>query len=317
MASVSSFIADFHCDTLLEIVRRGGDLSERPKGQLDIRRLQKAGVDLQVFAVYAPALSSLGPLHEALLMIEAFWRSADRGALRPVLWREDVYTTAPGVGGMLSLEGAEPLRGDLDLLELFFRLGVRAMGLTWNGRNALADGVGESIAGGGLTSIGRLAIAKMNDLGMLVDVSHLSEAGFWDVVSTCRGPFIASHSNAKALCPHGRNLCDDQLRAVAAAGGVVGLNFYPPFLVSDGEAGITDVLRHADHMLSVMGRGHVGLGSDYDGVNALPRGIEGVQSMPALVQALTKEFGGEVAGEILGKSFGDLLVANLPARPHP
>jgi membrane dipeptidase len=312
----SRWVADFHCDTLFETMRHGGDLRSRPQGQLDVERLEAAGVDLQVFAVFSHPASPRDSLHDALLMVEVFWQAVDQGLLRPVLWREDMQETAAPVRGMLSMEGAEPLQGDVDLLRLFLRLGVRALGLTWNGRNALADGVDDAITGGGLTVAGRRVVAEMNRLGMLVDVSHLSEGGFWDVVSECRGPFIASHSNARAICPHRRNLSDAQLCAVAASGGVVGINFCPPFLTATGQAGISDILEHAEHMLSVMGRGHVGLGSDFDGVRQLPEGIMGVEALPALAQAFEKEFGSEVAAELMGGSFTELLAIVLPAAPQ-
>lgn len=311
----SHWIADFHCDTLSHAMRHGGDLRRRPQGQLDVERLVAAGVDLQVFAVFSSPSSLQGPLHDALLMIEIFWQAVDQGLVHPVLWREDLQKTKGSVSGMLSMEGGEPLRGDVNLLRFFFRLGVRALGLTWNGRNVLADGVDETATGGGLTTAGREVVAEMNRLGMLVDVSHLSEAGFWDVVAECQGPFTASHSNARAICPHRRNLTDSQLRAVAASGGVVGLNFCPPFLASTGQAGIDDVLKHAEHMLSVMGRGHVGLGSDFDGVGQLPEGLPGVEAFPLLAEAFEREFGAEVAAELMGGSFTALLASVLPASP--
>ena len=291
MSGGSYWIADFHCDTLFQIMRHGGELHKRPEGHLDVERLTAAGVDLQVFAIYAPVKSARGPLHEALLMAETFWQAVDRKLLQPVLWSEDLCADASGVRGLLSLEGADPLHGDVELLRLFFRLGVRVMGLTWNGSNALADGVDVAEGGRGLTELGRCIVKEMNRLGMLVDVSHLSERSFWDVISVCEGPVIASHSNARAICSHRRNLSDAQLRAVAASGGVVGLNFYPPFLASAGEAGLADILRHAEHMLSVMGRGHVGMGSDFDGVNRLPEGITGVESLPILAGAMERPLG--------------------------
>ena len=291
-------------------------MRKRPEGHLDVERLAAAGVDLQVFALYAPVTSARGPLHEALLMAEIFWRAVDQGLLHPVLWSDDVRADSTTVRGLLSLEGADALQGDVELLRIFFRLGVRAMGLTWNGSNALADGVDAAEEGGsGLTTVGRRVVEEMNRLGMLVDVSHLSERSFWDVVSVCEGPVIASHSNAQAICPHRRNLSDSQLQAVAAGGGVVGLNFYPPFLTSGGGAGICDILRHAEHMLAVMGRGDVGLGSDFDGVSGLPEGIKGVESLPLLAEAFEKEFGPEVTAEIMGGSFFEVLVSVLPTRP--
>ena len=307
------WIVDFHCDTLCEMMRHGGHLRQR-SGHLDIERLAAAGGDLQMFAVWSNPSSVLGALHDALVMTELFWQAVDENLISPVLWREDLEGKLPGVAGLLSIEGAEPFGRDPRLLRHFFRLGVRAVGLTWNSRNALADGIDEDASGGGLTQVGRKMIAEMNELGMLVDVSHLSEAGFWDVAEVCRGPFIASHSNAKAICSHRRNLSNEQLRAIAASGGMVGINLCPSFLADTQKATVTDILRHIGHMLSVMGRGHIGLGCDFDGIGELPEGISGVESLPLIAEAVEKEFGSAVAAEIMGNDFVELLVKVLPER---
>jgi membrane dipeptidase len=314
--SEGQWVVDFHCDTLSQAMRDKGGLAVRPAGHLDLQRLAASGVHLQVFACFSNPSLDYACLRNAALMVEIFWQTVDAGQLRPVLWQEDITSMPPGgpVMGLLSLEGAEPIGSDLRMLQHFYRLGVRAVGLTWNGRNALADGVGEAESRGGLTSAGRRVIAEMNRLRMLIDVSHLSEAGFWDVAGVCRGPFIASHSNARVVCDHKRNLRDDQLRAIAASGGVVGINFYPPFLTSGDRATSSDILRHAGHMLSVMGRGRVGLGSDFDGISSTPGDVSTVSDLPYLATVLAREFGEEVAAEIMGGSFAALLAQALPAR---
>lgn len=308
-------IIDFHCDTLSEVLHHDGNLMERPQGHLDIKRLQTSGVGVQVFALFSNPKSVQGNLTDALTMIELFWQAADAGYIAPILWREDLSSQRQVLGGMLSMEGGEPLGTDLRMLQFFFRLGVRAIGLTWNGRNALADGVGEKDTGGGLTTAGRQMVAEMNRLGMLVDVSHLSETGFWQIVALCQGPFIASHSNCYALCPHPRNLTDAQLKAIAAAGGVVGINFLPRFLHESGRASSDDIVRHAEHMLKVMGRGHIGLGSDFDGISTTPVDVSDVSALPHLDEVLTQHFGAEITQEIMGTSFNSLLQQTLPLRP--
>lgn len=315
MASRHSWLIDFHCDTLSEVMHSGDSLAKREKGHLDAARLAEAGVSVQVFALFSNPESRRGNLYDALAMTEHFWQAVDSGVLKPILWREDMAEPSSVPGGMLSIEGGEPLGTDPQILRLFFRMGIRAVGLTWNGRNSLADGVGEAVSHGGLTKAGRTMVAEMNRLGMLVDVSHLSETGFWDVVDICQKPFIASHSNCKTICNHQRNLTDEQMRAIAAKGGVVGINFLPAFLSEQRPVDFTDIVRHAEHMLEVMGRGHVGLGSDYDGIASTPVGLEDVTTLPRLRDVLAQHFGDEVAAEIMGGSFARLLAQELPERP--
>ncbi|HHT27536.1 MAG TPA: membrane dipeptidase [Firmicutes bacterium] len=310
---MAASIIDFHCDTLSLLLRQGGTLFRRPQGQVDTKRMRQAGVALQVFAMFSHPNSVNGHLADALLMAELFWQAVDAGYIVPVLWREDLSALNQTPGGLLSIEGGEPLGTDVRMLEAFYRIGVRVVGLTWNGGNALADGV-EVHAAGGLTPLGKEFVAEMNRLGMLVDVSHLAELGFWQVAELCRGPFIASHSNCRAVCPHARNLSDDQLRAIAASGGVVGINLYPRFLTQNVVATSADVIRHAEHMLSVMGRGHVGLGSDFDGIGITPSDLPDVGALPYLAEQLTRYFGAEIAWEIMGGAFMRLLQESLPLR---
>jgi membrane dipeptidase len=137
------------------------------------------------------------------------------------------------------------------------------MTLTWNGENELACGV--EAGSGGLSAFGKEVVYEMNRLGMLIDVSHLSERAFWDVLSISKAPVMASHSNAKSLCDHKRNLKDEQILAISRMGGVIGLNFYPPFLSNSGVANMEDCIRHIDRILAVGGENCLGLGSDFDG----------------------------------------------------
>jgi membrane dipeptidase len=306
-------IIDFHCDTLSQMLRHGGTLYKRSPGQLDADRLRKAGVKLQVFALFSNPNSVNGNLTDALIMLELFWQAVEAGHITPVLWQEDLAAIDRVPGGLLSIEGGEPLGTDLRMLDVFYRLGVRAIGLTWNGRNALADGAQVKDAGG-LTPLGRQLVVEMNRRRLLVDVSHLAEAGFWQVAEICQGPFIASHSNCQAICPHVRNLSDSQLRAIAASGGVVGLNFYPPFITQNAVATGADLIRHVEHMLNVMGRGHIGIGSDFDGISATPTDLPDVSTLPHLADQLTHHFGADIATEILGGSFMRLLQNALPSR---
>ncbi len=158
------------------------------------------------------------------------------------------------------------------------------MGLTWNPSNALGDGaLGRQH--GGLTDLGRSVLRRMEELGVVVDVSHLSEQSFWEALRSTRGPIIASHSNAAALHMHPRNLADEQLRAIAQRGGVVGVNFYAGFL---GAPTLDRVLDHIDHLAKVMGVDHAALGADYDGIPQAPAGLEDVSKLPNLTAGLQR-----------------------------
>lgn len=305
----SCAVLDAHADTVLEL-ERGRSLTERgTTGHIDLPRLAEGGVRFQVFALftepqYKPERALARVLHLWDTLRAALAAAPDR--VRLCTCPEDLEPLADGrLGAILSVEGGEAIGTDLALLRVLWQLGVRAMGLTWNERNAMADGAGESRAGGGLTAFGRDAVAEMNRLGMVVDVSHLCARSFWDVLEVSRRPVIASHSNARALCDHVRNLDDDQIRALAQAGGVMGMNFFPSFLDAQPErADIARVCDHIDHICGLVGPAHVGLGSDFDGIERTPRGLEDTAHLPALTGALlARGYSPEDLRGILGGNF--------------
>lgn len=174
------------------------------------------------------------------------------------------------VGFFLAMEGAEAISCDPGLLPRAVTQGVRMISLTWNHENALA---GCHREGGGLTAQGREFVRRAQRLGIMLDVSHLSDAAFFDLCEIAEAPVIASHSNSRALCPTSRNLTDDMFREICRMGGFTGINLFPPFLSQTGKATLDDYLRHVDYLLSLSGGGHVAFGSDFDGSDALPEGI--------------------------------------------
>lgn len=204
-----------------------------------------------------------------------------------------------GVGIVLHFEGAEAIDPNLNALEVFYATGLRSLGLTWSRPNAFAEGVpfefpASPDTGPGLTAAGRALVAACNDLGVLIDLSHLNEKGFWDVAELSHAPLVASHSNAHALCPMTRNLTDAQLDAVAASGGIVGVNFGIGFLTEDGpkadeKTPASAIIRHFVYMAERMGVDHVGFGSDFDGTR-IPEEIKSVAGLPKLIELLRKEF---------------------------
>ncbi|HEY8418722.1 MAG TPA: dipeptidase [Limnochordales bacterium] len=312
------FVVDAHCDTALRLVQGASLAGTSAEGHVDLARLVAGGVDLQVFALWVdPRQRRSGFTVRCLEMLEAVRRAvaAHPDRLQLIETRRDLDEVhrSGKIGVLLSIEGGEALEGSLSALRAFQCLGVRALGLTWNLRNDLGDGVGQADSRGGLTAFGRQVVQEMNRLGMIVDVSHLSEPGFWDVLEVSRHPVIASHSNARAICDHPRNLTDAQIRALAARGGVMGMNFCPEFVRSDGPATLEDVVRHIDHIVALVGPDHVGLGSDFDGIDGTPVGLEDVSRLPAVTEALlARGYDEDSVRKILGGNFLRVFQQVLP-----
>lgn len=305
-------VVDTHCDTILKVLNSRGEyrLSDLHQAEhVDIPRLRQGKVDVQFFAAYIGAeykpdravkrtLQLLDCVHQEL--------DANQGDLRLILNAADVDAAQSNnqIGVLLSIEGGEALEGDLACLRMYHRLGVRAVGLTWNERNQIAEGVGECRSGGGLTDFGVSVVTEMNRLRMIVDVSHISEPGFFDVLAVSQHPIIASHSNARTVCGHVRNLTDKQIRALAANGGVMGINFAPEFLVEHDRATLDDVVAHIEYIVNLLGNSkHVGLGGDLDGIRTTPEGLEDASKYPALTDALLRRgYGEEALRDILGQN---------------
>ena len=240
-------MCDMHCDTILRCLR-GYQLGVRnEEGHVDLPRLREGGVDLQFFACWpSPGYLPRGEgdtdssAYQVNRMIDAFYEQIEANketvglALTANQAREII--SEGRIAATLAIEGGHAIENSLDILERFYDRGVRYMTLTWNNTNDWADASGtvadEGPRHGGLTEFGEEVVGTMNRLGMIVDVSHAAEGTFWDVMQVTRHPVIASHSCAYALCPHHRNLNDEQLRAVAANGGVACINFYAGYLDS-------------------------------------------------------------------------------------
>lgn len=301
-------VLDAHADTVLALEAGRALDVWGDAGHADLPRLLAGGVRYQVFALFIePDYKPERALARVLHLWDTLRRALD-GRVQLCTGPQDLAAEAipPGrLGAILSIEGGEVVGTDLAILRVLHHLGVRAMGLTWNERNAIADGAGESDAGGGLTRFGRSLVAEMNRLGMIVDVSHLCRRAFWDVLAVSRRPVVASHSNARALCDHVRNLDDEQIRALASGGGVLGMNFFADFLDADpGRADIARVCDHIDHICGLVGPEHVGLGSDFDGISRAPVGLEDVSRLPALTEALLRRgYSEQDLGGILGGNF--------------
>jgi membrane dipeptidase len=191
------------------------------------------------------------------------------------------------LAGLLAIEGADFLGDDLFLIDLVHHLGVRLITLVWNGRNSIADGVKVRENAGGLTGIGTQAVKRMQELGIIVDVSHLSEKGFWDVSRVTSRAFVASHSNARAVCDHPRNLWDDQIREIAKNKGLIGMNLCRPFVAAQEEdQTLATVIRHISHIADVAGTEVLCLGCDLDGIREMPTGMADVRDVVRIADLL-------------------------------
>ena len=273
-------------------------------GHLDVPRMLEGGLTCQVFAVSSErSRTPAYPLRTALLMIERFHREC--GAIPELIpvtsAKEIIQAKKQGkAAGMLSIEGADVIEGRIEMLGAFHRLGVRMVGLVHSLRNQLADGVTDRRTGGGLSELGVQAVEELDRLNMIIDVSHLNDEGYWDVIEHTGNPIIASHSNSRAICDHPRNMTDEMIEALAENGGVMGMNFAPPF-VHPTDATLEGIVDHIDHIVGLVGPDHVGLGSDYDGIPYTPKGLEDVTKIPDITTELIKRgYNDEDISKILG-----------------
>jgi membrane dipeptidase len=215
------------------------------------------------------------------------------------------------IGFLTLMEGAEPIN-EPDKLNEFYGKGVRIIGLAWNDRNRYASGTDSR---SGLTSEGKELVKRMNDLGITLDLSHLNENGFWQALEICETIPIATHSNARAITDHPRNLKDDQLRAIAQRGGVIGLVLYNDFLRTGSQTPtLEDIFTHADYMINLCGEDHVGIGSDLDGgrIEAFPKDIRTVADLPKIADFfLEKGYSEKRVRKIMGGNFLRVTKENL------
>jgi membrane dipeptidase len=293
-------IIDGHNDLVLHRWR------DEPSPHLDLDAAREAGFAGGFFALYVPSPRMqdppAGPYAVPLpdpIPYEAAAAIADELfetlCALPVARATSADDFRPGqVTAIVHLEGAEAIAPDLANLEDWYERGLRSIGLVWSRPNAFAEGVpfrfpASPDTGAGLTEAGRRLVQACNRLGILVDLSHLNEAGFWDVARLSDAPLVATHSNAHALCASTRNLTDAQLDAVRDSGGIVGVNFAVSFLREDGSndpaTPLAEIVRHVDYMVERMGVDHVGFGSDFDGC-VVSEELGDAAGLPKLLDAL-------------------------------
>jgi len=294
----------------------------------DLRRLREGGVDAQFFSIFADSKCvNQGPgrcRQRALDMIEALEEQLRRhpGDLEAARTADDVRRIAAAgrIAALMGLEGGHAIENDLSNLQMFYNRGVRYMTLTWNNTSDWADSSRDTPRHNGLTAFGKRVVAQMNEIGMIVDISHVSDKTFWDVMEATRAPVIASHSAARALADHPRNMSDDMLRAVGHNGGVVMVNFGDIFIDPEKSSNwkiaafalrhlgwprtpLSVLIDHIDHVARVAGVDHVGLGSDFDGMPFFPAGIEDVSGYPSItVELLRRGYSEKDVRKILGEN---------------
>jgi membrane dipeptidase len=293
---------DAHADTITAAKRNGAGMYDNNL-HLDFKRLSEFEYPVvQVFAIYLSTRHLSDAFNFTNDAIDFFINEleAHNDLIRLALSLEDIEANAKtGISSaILAIEGGESLEGSIDNLYHFYDRGVRLITLTWNRENELGYGVGtDSI--NGLKPFGIEVVTKMNELGMIVDVSHLNEAGFWDVDEISTRPYMASHSNSFTITPNRRNLNDDQILAIAKNGGFIGMNLYPFFLETGGNADLNSLIRHINHFSHLGVLDFIGLGSDFDGVDRLPAEITDVSSLKILENRLTDDFGQHISESIM------------------
>jgi len=325
-----SIVVDFHCDAVgatLPYPRLafggvrsydGGvkrTLAERStEGHVDIPRLLEGGVDCSVFSHWVePIYNPIAPWRMLQVMgysLPEIEKNSDK--LEIVTKADEIYSNhGKKISIIVGIEGGESIDQDLGILRIFHRLGLRRLTLTHSNRNAIADGVRWQKSKGGLTEFGASVVEDCNKLGILVDVSHITDPGFWDVLETSNEPVIASHSTCRALCSSMRNLTDDMIKAIAEKDGVIGLNYVAFFLMDREKVQsgmvptVETVVDHIDHMTEVIGgTDNLGLGSDFDGVPMVAQGLEDVSKVPNLTKALVvRGYSDQEIEKILGGNF--------------
>lgn len=284
---------DAHCDTVSRMCHKNyqSDSFTKSSGHLDLERIAGYAPYAQFFALFANASTAGPPMWERYQTMLARLRKeiAEHSRHICICCTAEQAVSAGQQGraaAFVSVEGAELLNCDIQMLEQAYTDGVRAVTITWNHANALS-GTHMDHPEQGLTQQGVAFVSRMRELGMLVDVSHLSDPGFWDIVEKVPGPVIATHSNARNIFFHTRNLTDEQITAIIQSQGVIGLNLYEPF-VGPKRATVDHLRAHLDHILDLGGADTVALGGDWDGADPLVEGFEDISCWSVLYEELLR-----------------------------
>jgi membrane dipeptidase len=342
-------IFDGHNDVLLRLwSKKEGDpvadfVDGDSHGHLDLPRMLKGGFAGGFFAIFVPSPNDRNPADDedlnpplasdvgqqaalasttemASLLYRIERAAPDRFKVCRTVGDIRAAMAAGQVAAIFHIEGAEAIDVDLKSLDVLYQAGLRSIGPVWSRSNIFGHGVpfrfpSSPDTGPGLTDAGKALVRRCNELGILVDLSHLNEKGFWDVAEISTAPLVATHSNAHALSASSRNLTDDQIRAIGQSGGMIGLNFAYGFLRKDGhwssENGLDSILRHLDHLMKLAGEDHVGLGSDFDGAR-IPSQIGDAAGLPNLVAAMKANgYSAELIDKICRENWLNVLARSI------
>lgn len=300
-------VADLHVDTSTQALLRGVSMADGPGLEASFAAAERGGATLLVESLWIPRAAEADPAARLAALLDVL----DRGLASTRGW---ALASSPSEARSLlargtrvavaAIEGASCFTAGPRDLEAAFRRGVRMVGPTWTASNAYADSSAEPRDPGGLSDAGRDLVRLANDLGVMIDVSHMSDAALDDTLATSRAPVLASHSNSRALCPHPRNLADEQVRRIAEGGGLVAVMFHAPFVCGGAPPDADAVAAHVAHLLEVAGPGHVAFGSDLDGRIQPARGLERLDGLPTLRDALRRRgIDGATLAGVMGESF--------------
>jgi len=300
-------VIDLHCDVLYQLAKMEEPFSFEDTDMLQAnkKRLISGEVQVQFFAIF---ISPEIPQHEkfmaALRQIELFHTKVlapNPEMVHITDWSQLDELHEGEIGAVLTLEGLDMIGEDLGKLQVLLDAGIKLVGLTWNPANAVAHGADEA-PHLGLTEFGSQVVDVLNERNILIDVSHLNEQSFWDVIKVAKH-LVASHSNSRSLCDHPRNLTDDQAKALVEAGGHIHFVYYPLFIKAGVETVILDdLMQHVSHFADLVGSEHLGLGSDFDGISVFVEGLRDAGDTQQVIQALHNHF---TAEEVKGIASGN------------
>lgn len=284
---------DFHCDTIMGLMDKGDNEGLASNSlNVDIKKLRAGNSLVQFFALYINMKEHENVLEYCLKMADRFHSEIERNNqdIEVALTYEDINSISKRgkISAVLTIEEGGSLKGELAHLRNFYRLGVRLITLTWNYPNEIGfPNCKEEFRSMGLTSFGEQVVQEMNRLGMIIDVSHLSDQGFFDVAKLSSKPFVASHSNARKITNHSRNITDEMIKVLSSKGGVMGINFERDFLGSSEFSRVEDMIKHIKHIRNVGGVDVLAVGSDFDGISPELE-IKDFSEMGKLVNALER-----------------------------
>jgi membrane dipeptidase len=299
---------DAHCDMLFKVWRDPNiNVYDDKRLHVSISKLKKIKNNIQCFAIYIPEdVPFTNRLNAAHAQINLFYQKVLQKypEVKLIKTKSDISKLSENeIGAILTLEGCDAIGDRLENLELLYQLGIRSVGLTWNYANLVADGALEK-RNGGLTNFGRTVINYLNEQKLWTDLSHSSERSFWEALDIAEFP-ITSHSNVYKLCPHVRNLKDEQIVALFKKNGMIGVTFVPSFISTNHQSSISDVLKHIDYLCSIGGENHIGFGSDFDGIDETINGLDNYSCYDHFINRLLKNYSETTVKKFLYQNFED------------